>query len=195
MSKPKEQESTAVEDAPLQDSPSSPPLPLPSSSASLSASAKKTPALTITTDDSLDTVFNALKLFPDDESIVSQVFDYLSSLSRNEYGHDGTTDAVTGTTVASSGQKFTSWLLHRVKLDTRSCVRQMGGIPLVIAAMQQHPSLKEKAQRALLDLLPIRPADGVQKIVETMNKVSAVHYIILHSQILVHRLIAFLFIA
>jgi hypothetical protein len=122
-----------------------------------SAPAPSYPAFTITDDDSIQTILNALKLFSGDIAVVSQAFDYLS-----KYG--------------TSGENQTSWLRRHIgRYDMRSTFQQIGGIPVVLAAMQKHPSLEEKAHRALLDLLPIRTTDGVQSIVDTMNKVSTAH--------------------
>ena len=120
--------------------------------------------LTISEDDSIDTVLNALKVLSDDQAVVSQALDSLFERCGIE-------------NKASSSSMIESWLQHYVTGDivyTRSTVKRLGGIPLVIAAMQKHPELEEKARRALLALLPIRPADGVQKVLETMNKVRAI---------------------
>lgn len=131
------------------------------------------PPLTIDESDSIETVLNAMKSFPDNASVQEQS---LSQLHRVIKGLEWLEDP------SSNYYPTLTEYFSRVLpgLDHRSKIQDAGGIPLVIAALQKYTdstSIQERAQAVLLGLITIRPTDGVGKVVEAMRKYPSIRLV------------------
>ena len=93
------------------------------------------PLLIINEDDSIDTVVNAMKLFPDHPEVLEQALDYL---------------AIHCAEAAKPVSTFSRLYSPSTNDDPRTKLLSSGVVPLLIAVLQNQASLQQKAKLAVL---------------------------------------------